>query len=180
MRTVLLAVACAALLVVVPPAQAQVLIGQGAKPSVAVDASGTAYIAWYSGDAIGFCRLPRGATACGGTGIATEGTSLSRPFVTVAGAVVRIVQYRYGYPSGAFGRVILFASADGGNSWDGGVSIGSASPTAFDEAAFGPGETLSAVSDNSGNFQRTSHSPPARPRRHRISSPATRMRAAWG
>ena len=76
-------------------------IGTGHKPGVAVDAAGTAYIAWYGGEStsssLQFCRLPRGASACAQRGqIATSQDSLSRPFVTVSGSAVRIAQYRYG------------------------------------------------------------------------------------
>ena len=43
-------------------------IGSGHKPGVAVDAAGTAYIAWYGPESsitsLNFCRLPRGAAAC--------------------------------------------------------------------------------------------------------------------
>ena len=159
MRTAFLAFAIALLLPGV--AAAQVTVGQGAKPSVAVDAAGTAYIVWYgpqNQSALHFCRLPRGATACAGAptivaGGASTGTSLSRPFVSVAGSQLRVVQFRYGYSSGAFNRVMLFTSSDGGSSWDAGVSIGSASPDAFDEALFGPGGAISAIANNAGTLQ---------------------------
>ena len=43
-------------------------VGAGFKPSVAVDAAGTAYLAWYGPESgttsLQFCRVPRGATAC--------------------------------------------------------------------------------------------------------------------
>ena len=104
------AIAAAALLVALALpaaalAAAPVTIGTGHKPGVAVDAAGTAYLAWYGDEAsvssLQFCRLPRGASSCAHRGqIATPGTSLSRPFVTVSGSRVRIVQHRYGFSPG--------------------------------------------------------------------------------
>jgi hypothetical protein len=38
-------------------------VGSGNHPRVAVDASGTAHIAWTAAG-VGYCRLPRGAQAC--------------------------------------------------------------------------------------------------------------------
>ena len=44
--------------------------GEGHKPGVAVDAAGTAYVAWNGPEprdtSLRFCRLPRGASACAG------------------------------------------------------------------------------------------------------------------
>ncbi|HEX6743407.1 MAG TPA: hypothetical protein VF087_04315, partial [Solirubrobacteraceae bacterium] len=104
MRSPALAIACviAGLLLAAPAGAATPLtIGAGHKPGVAVDAAGTAYIAWYGPESnttsLNFCRLPRGAGACDARAlIAAPGTTLSRPFVTVDGATVRVVSYRYG------------------------------------------------------------------------------------
>jgi len=120
-------------------------IGQGHKPGVAVDAAGTAYIAWYGGEStlssLQFCRLPRGASACARRGqIATSQDSLSRPFVTVSGSTVRIVQYRYGAAPGVY----EFVSINGGDSFGTGVLIGD---IPFDEAVQGPGDTISAATN---------------------------------
>ncbi|MDA0169268.1 hypothetical protein OJ998_09240 [Solirubrobacter taibaiensis] len=121
-------------------------IGTGFKPSVAVDAAGTAYMAWYGPESgttsLQFCRVPRGATACDLTRtIPAPGTSLSRPHVSVSGAVVRIVQYRY---SVLPPQVFVFTSVDGGNSFDAGRSAGQAP---FDEAVFGPGDTITGATN---------------------------------
>src|SRR4051812_49213968 len=96
---------CAALLITVLPTAAYaappVTIGQGVEPTVTVDPSGTAYIAWIGSEptttTLHFCRLPRGRTACsaGGT-VAVPGTSLTRPYVTVHQQTVRLFTYRYG------------------------------------------------------------------------------------
>ena len=120
-------------------------IGTGHKPGVAVDAAGTAYIAWYGGEStmssLQFCRLPRGASACAQRGqIATSQDSLSRPFVTVSGSTVRIAQYRYGAAPGVY----EFTSSDGGGAFGAGVQIGA---IPFDEAVQGPGDTISAATN---------------------------------
>jgi hypothetical protein len=128
-------------------AAAPVTIGTGHKPGVAVDAAGTAYLAWYGAEAslssLQFCRLPRGASTCAHRGqITTPGTSLSRPFVTVSGSRVRIVQHRYGFSPGPFDQVLEYESTDGGNTFGAGRMIGSVT---FDEAVQGPGDTISAA-----------------------------------
>jgi hypothetical protein len=120
-------------------------IGHGHKPGVAVDAAGTAYIAWYGGEStlssLQFCRLPRGASMCARRGqIATSQDSLSRPFVTVSGSTVRIVQYRHGAAPGVY----EFVSSNGGDSFGAGVLIGH---IPFDEAVRGPGNTISAATN---------------------------------
>ena len=124
-------------------------IGTGHKPGVAVDAAGTAYVAWFGPEAnttsLNFCRLPRGAGACDvRTTIAAPGTTLSRPFVTVDGATVRVVSYRYGLTGARFDEIWQFTSADGGATFDAGHPVGIAP---FDEAVRGPGDTLSVTTN---------------------------------
>ena len=116
---------------------------------MAVDAAGTAYIAWYGPESnttsLNFCRLPRGAGACDvSTTIAAPGTTLSRPFVTVDGSTVRVVSYRYGLTGARFDEIWEFTSADGGATFDAGHSVGIAP---FDEAVRGPGDTLSVATN---------------------------------
>jgi hypothetical protein len=122
-------------------------IGAGHKPGVAVDAAGTAYIAWYGPEStvtsLRFCRLPRGAAACDvATTITAPGTTLSRPFVTVDGATVRVISYRYGLTGPRFDEIWQFTSADRGATFDAGHAIG---VVPFDEAARGPDGTLSVA-----------------------------------
>src|SRR4051794_29744282 len=95
-QLLVVALVLAAALPAAAHAAAPVTIGPGVEPAVTVDsASGTAYIAWI-GDESGttslhFCRLPRGAKACDvNVPIAVPGTSLTRPFVTVHAAQVRV------------------------------------------------------------------------------------------
>jgi hypothetical protein len=153
-RSPALAIACviAGLLLVVPAgasAATPLTIGAGHKPGVAVDAAGTAYIAWYGPESnttsLNFCRLPRGAGACDvTTTIAAPGTTLSRPFVTVDGATVRVVSYRYGLTGVRFDQIWEFTSADGGATFDAGHPVGIAP---FDEAVRGPGDTLTVTTN---------------------------------
>lgn len=142
-------VALAAIVAAATPAHAgAVTIGPGnvhSAPGVAVDAAGTAYIAWRGPEAgvgsLQFCRLPRGATACDlRHAIAAPGDSVSRAFVIVSGARVVVVQYRYGDPT--ITGVLAFTSTDGGATFDAGRIVGT---VPFSEAVPGPGDTLSGV-----------------------------------
>lgn len=137
-------------------AAAPVTIGPGAEPAVTVDpASGTAYVAWIgtepSTTSLHFCRLPRGAPACDlNYAVAVPGTSLSRPFVTVDGATVRIYTYRYGLSGPRFNAIYALTSLDRGVSFDPGVQVGTID---FYDAIRGPGSTISFAADNSALFQ---------------------------
>jgi hypothetical protein len=148
---ILVAAAVAASLLVAAPARAAtpVVVGTGADPGLAVDAAGTAYLAWNGPEPGGtrslhFCRLPRGATSCADVAIAPpDGTySLYRPFVTVNGATVQVTQTRYGFAGASFTQVMQFTSQDGGASWSPGVPVGTIT---FNNGVAGPGGTVSAV-----------------------------------
>jgi hypothetical protein len=120
-------------------------IGDGHAPGLAVDATGTAYIAWYGPESttttLQYCRLPRTAAGCDvRTSIPAPGTSITRPFVTVSGASVRVISYRYGLAGERFGAAYLFSSTDGGATFDGGRMMGSLS---FSDATVGPGDAIS-------------------------------------
>src|SRR3954452_19268530 len=136
-------------------AASPVPIGPGVEPDVEVDPAGTAYIAWIGSEptitSLHFCRLPRGASACAvNAPITAPGTSLTRPFVTVSGAVVRVFSYRYGLTGQRFDAVYMFTSQDGGASFDAGVQVGT---VAFYDAVAGPGNGVSLVKNNSSVFQ---------------------------
>ena len=123
--------------------------GTGHKPGVAVDAAGTAYLAWYEDEGgattLRFCRLPRGAVACEAAHqITAPNSSLSRPFVTVSGSTVRIAQYRYPLSGPIAAGVWEFTSTDRGANFDAGHMIGS---IPFNEAVQGPGDTISAATN---------------------------------
>jgi len=128
-----------------PDSVVPVTIGEGFKPGVAVDPAGTAYIAWYGTETVTttlqFCRLPRGATACDvRKPITALGTTLTRPFVTVTGSMVRVISYRYGLTGDRFDAVYVHTSIDGGTSFDAGRPFGS---VPYSDATNGPGEAIS-------------------------------------
>ena len=141
-RTVMLALVLGLAAPAGANAATAVPIGVGYAANVAVDGAGTAYIAWNGGElpsTLRFCRLPRGATACDvTTTIAGAGDSLTRPFVSVSGDTVRLVQYRYGAAPGVY----RYTSINGGASFDGGVVVGF---PPFQDAVVGPGSTLSGI-----------------------------------
>lgn len=127
------------------PLPRPVTLGPGSNAGVTVDSTGTAYIAWVGPEpnvtTLQFCRLPRGASGCDARGpIATEGTSLSRPFLVVEGMTVKVLSYRYGLSGNAFSAVFVFTSTDGGRTFDAGRRVGT---VPFTAAALGPGRTVS-------------------------------------
>jgi len=134
------------LLVAGPASAAPFSIGEGKVPSVAVDDSDTAYVAWIGNEipsSLNFCRIPRGATACDQrTTIPTQGDSLTRPFVLVEGDVVRVFSYRYGFTGPRFDGVLMFTSGDRGATFDAGVLVGD---VPIYDAVAGPGATVSLV-----------------------------------
>ena len=118
-RRIASAAAIAAIAAVAAPAAAgAVTIGPAnvfGAPGVAVDAAGTAYIAWRGPEAglgsLQFCRLPRGAAACDvRSAIPAPGDTVTRAFVVVSGARVVVLQYRYGVEVGMY----AFTSTDRG------------------------------------------------------------------
>jgi hypothetical protein len=129
----------------------QVLLGAGARPGLAVDAAGTAYVAWNGPEyptSLQFCRLPRGAASCGSRhtiAVPEATTSVSRPFVTVSGARVVVVQYRYPTSGPSVRGVYRFTSSDAGVTFGAGELVGS---VPFEEGTFGPGDTFSGVPVN--------------------------------
>jgi len=154
---VVVAAALAGTLLAAPAADAFV-IGPGSRPGLAVDPAGTAYVAWNGPEAtnstLRFCRLPRGATACDagvGAGLPAPPTttSLSRPFVVVSGDRVSVVQYRYPTSGTLPLGVYRFTSVDRGVSFGAPEVVGS---VAFEEAAVGPGDTLSGVPINANMY----------------------------
>src|SRR4051812_42314214 len=129
------------------PAQAMAAVGapitigaNGDSPNVTVDAAGTAYITFNAKNPTGaqssltFCRLPRGASACAPlTVVPTPGVSdsLSPSVAFLDGTSIRIINYRYGNPSGPFSQLLLFTSTDGGVTWDAGTQVGTVTPADF-------------------------------------------------
>ena len=122
------------LVVLAAPAQAAV-IGPGDAPGVAVDAAGTAFVAYNGpyaspGEPLMFCAWPRGARSCTPRPIVADNASpLAQPALVGAGAAgaVTIVSAR--------GTLQSISSADGGATFGAPVSLGDAR---FFDGAFGP------------------------------------------
>lgn len=153
LRSLALAVVASVLLASVAQAASPIRIGDGVDAHVAVDAAGTAYIAWRGNEplytSLHFCRMPRAASACDKTAtMAVKGDSLTRPFVTVVGSRVTVLQYRYGLTDGLtpdkFAAVVLYTSTDGGGSFDAGRYVGT---VPFSDAAYGPGDGVSLATN---------------------------------
>jgi hypothetical protein len=128
-------------------------LGAGQRPAVALDASGTAYIAWAGNESTGsslqFCRLPVGAASCDiRHALPAPGDSVTPPFVSVEGSTVRVLQYRYGLTNGltpdGFAAVYLFTSSDRGVTFDSGTQVGT---VPFTDAVSGPGGGVSLVTN---------------------------------
>jgi len=135
-------------------------LGSGARPAVAMDAAGTAFIAWIgvqpSVTSLHFCRLPRGAATCENTTttITTPGTSITAPFVAVDGTTVRVLSYRYGEDVPGFSADYLFVSGDRGDSFENRGQVGT---VPFHNAVTGPGAGISLVASafqGGGVYQR--------------------------
>ena len=157
MRWLALLATAASLLLASSASAAPATIGTGSKPGIAIDAGGTAYIAWYGTEPSGptslhFCRLPRNATGCDVNQTLTPlGQTLSRPFVRVSGARVDIVNSRYGFATSSFDQTLQFTSTDGGATFGGASPVGTQQ---FDEAADGPGDAIMTATNanTSGGF----------------------------
>jgi hypothetical protein len=115
-------------------------------------------VAWNGPEAITstlrFCRLPRAATACDAGVAATlpapeTTTSVHRPFVTVSGGRVVVVQYRYPTSGSLPAGLYRFTSTDRGAAFGPPELVGS---VPFEEAVVGPGDTLSGLPINGTMF----------------------------
>jgi hypothetical protein len=124
-----------------------------AKPTIAVDSSGTAHVAWnlknpgVADDTIVYCQVPRGERACAGKQtLAAPLDATSPPYVLLTGeGNVLVVTSRCcvgvsGYPT------YLFTSVDGGATFSTPLQIGN--NQASGDAELGPGEfSVSTISD---------------------------------
>ncbi|MDX6224600.1 MAG: hypothetical protein QOE64_976, partial [Frankiales bacterium] len=93
-----LAVAMVLVGLVAPATGAAFTIGVGSQPGVAVDAAGTAYVAWNQTGRpdpvpLEFCKIPRGATSCTPATLTVPGTVQRAPFVFVRGTRVIVVSF---------------------------------------------------------------------------------------
>ena len=130
----------------------KVLIGRGSDPGVAVDARGTAHVAYNApmtdpqvGEPLMYCAWPRGARTCAPRALLADGAAPARqPALVRAGPAagqVTIVSGRKG--------LVALSSADGGASF-GPPSVFGEGP--FFEGAFGPSGADLALAERS-NFR---------------------------
>ena len=134
------------------PAPGVLVLGAGSRPNLAVNAAGTGFVAWVGPEAsetsLQFCRLPRGAGACASRHditVPADTTSGHRPFVTVSGSTVRILQYRYPLAGPNLAGLYKFISTDSGATFGPGLRVGT---VPFEDAVQGPGDTFSGVPIN--------------------------------
>lgn len=140
-------------------------LGPGTEAAVALDAAGTAYIAWNGLESgttsLQFCRVPRNALACDlRSTVPAPAQTTERPFVTVSadGQTVRVLSWRFGPvpgdPAAPFSAVYMFTSTNG-LPFGPGVRVGTAP---FSDAALGPGSGSVSVAThantNGGIYQR--------------------------
>jgi hypothetical protein len=133
-----------------------IVVGQGDKPDVAVDAAGTAHIAFSNSsptpEEARYCRLPRGGSACVDAetfvgvqpGDSDSVTGRAHVFAPNAGEVIVAHERCCGEPEGMMSN----RSLDGGltfapRSFFGEMPIGAS----FDEAVYGPGSSITALAE---------------------------------
>ena len=134
--------------------------GQGDKPTLTIDAAGTAWVAWNQkvdalSNKVVVCRVPRGATACAATTSLTPGeTGYAPPRIFVTGPnQLALITTRCCYTGP--NRTQLYTSSDGGATWSAPVLAGSLD--ASGDAILGPGNAISVVTDTvtgGTNYQR--------------------------
>jgi hypothetical protein len=124
-RIVLLALALLAVAPATASARFAKLPGTGQTPTVAIDGTGTAVVAWYQydasrGEAVALCRIPKGTKKCPAVQIldATAGATsgVQPPLLRISGPSVDLVAARQ--------FMVAFHSADGGATFGPQVPIG--------------------------------------------------------
>jgi hypothetical protein len=148
-----LATATAAALTTVAPGSAAtpVVVGQGHGPDIAVDAAGTAHIAFLNGDAspeeARYCRLPRGGTGCTATsafpGSPSSVFGRAHVFAPAPGEVVVAYERCCGTGEGMRAN----RSTTGGESLMPEALFGDLTNGSMDEAVYGPGANITALSE---------------------------------
>jgi hypothetical protein len=144
-RRLVIASLTVVLVAVLSPGLAQadrISLGAGQQPDVAIDSSGTAYIAWNStdGNTLYFCRLPESASSCSPTTLPVRDYASARPAVFVNGSTVQVLTNRC---CSAGSQTELFTSSDGGVTFGSPVVIGNLNPSG--DAVYGPGNGISMI-----------------------------------
>jgi hypothetical protein len=141
MRKMILAT-CALLALGATGAQAATPVpaGAGSQPAVALDAAGTAHLAWQSSDnSVGVCRLPTGATAC------MSVAELALPVGLTAGSPITGINVfapdaadvevdATGLADSGKSKVVQWASTDGGATFNSGTVLNVDADTTTTEA----------------------------------------------
>lgn len=149
------AAGAAAALAATPAAHAATpfTFARGSTPDIAVDSVGTAHLPWSDSsvepDAVVYCRIPRGATACQNRQVLSTGTAHTQPYVllTTEGHVV-VVPGAYACHDGTAICTIARRSTDGGLTFGAAQLIadtGSIWDGPQDGAVYGPGDSVSMV-----------------------------------
>ena len=159
MKLVLLLATLATLLASAASAAAApvVTVGQGDKPDIAVDATGRAHIAFLNKEGsfpqpeeARYCSLPRGGTGCQNPKIFVGNQPLDAEFTTgrahvfAPGANNLIVAHeRCCGPE----NTVTNRSVNGGSVFGPPVILGNFIAGTFDEAVYGPGDTITALAE---------------------------------
>ena len=142
------------------------VVGSGNRPHVAVDAAGTAHVAWDEQapfpdtDPLHYCQIPRGQQSCAGGvrtfTLANEATAPAQVLIPGPNRV-QLVAFRFG--GGASDGMYVFESSDGGATFAAPRLIGT--ETVVNDAVAGPGESVSVAGGNPGvQFQNAGLAPP--------------------
>jgi hypothetical protein len=141
LRTALLSL-LAVLLGAAPAAAAPGFLGRGHDPGVAVDAAGTAHVAWLArageAGAIEYCQVPRGKRRCAvrrSIAVADDGFGKVQVLLPRPGTVQIVAPL--------LEPAMLATSVDGGNTF----ALGTIGETpAIEQAIYGPGDFISLMS----------------------------------
>src|SRR5262245_37741816 len=141
-RTWSFVLACLAAVAIASPAQAvtRYRIGVGEAPGVAVDAAGTAHIAFNQkfadgvGQPVMYCAVPKGSRKCTPRPILSDGESAeAQPALVGLGPAANelwVISVRQ------FNEIVSLHSLDNGATWSPPVTIGQGR---YFDGAFGPG-----------------------------------------
>ena len=180
LRIVLLSLS-AALVCAAPAAAAPGFLGRGHDPGVAVDAAGTAHVAWLAraGDAgtIEYCQVRRGTRRCAlrrSIAVPDDGFGKVQVLLPRPGTVQIVAPL--------LDPAALATSADGGSTF----GLGTIGETpAIETAIYGPGETISLMSGSGpaafGRFNSDGSGPPNLPTQFGSASESLETTLApWG
>src|SRR3954464_12500392 len=140
-------------------------VGTGARPDLAMDTSGLAHVVWReridaNNYATRYCQIPAGATACANAQTLGSPTGADDPLIVLGDAVYVVV------PHYVADTVDVFTSTNGGASFAGPVTLTQGDPnnrlvgTGYEEAVFGPDQSISLTTWTPGQYFLNSPVPP--------------------